>query len=262
MNKSLLTAFGTVAVTTSSLLAGDFATPITPTMTEAPADCKLSGSLSLDYNSHFISYGFDVWAGGDSLSEAPTFNPSVGLDYALTDSVTLSTGFWLDVNDNAGDDFKVQETDIWFGISYTSGIVSYSATWQNWQYAGDSEQVLDIGVSFDTFLSPSITLHKRLEEGASGGFDGTFLVVGAEHSFDLGDKFSLTIPVAVGFALDEFHTTEDGYGYASIGLQGSYAISDYTSFNAGVTYYDTDSGVVGNAEDSFLTANAGISFSF
>ncbi len=197
------------------------------------------------------------------MTEAPTFNPSVSLDYALTDSVTLSTGFWLDVNDNpSGSDFKVQETDVWFGVSYTSGIMTYSATYQNWQYAGDSEQILDLGVSFDTFLSPSITIHKRLTEGASGGFDGTFLVLGAEHSFDLSDKFSLTIPIALGVALDEFHTTESGYGYASIGLQGSYAINDFTSFNAGVTFYDTDADVVGNADDQFLTANVGLSFSF
>ncbi|MGJ8657709.1 MAG: hypothetical protein ACSHX6_14775 [Akkermansiaceae bacterium] len=259
MNKQLLTALGTVAITTSSLFAGDFATPIAP---ETPVESKLSGSLSLDLNSHFISYGFDVWGGGDSLTSKPTFNPSVGLDYALTESLTLSTGFWLDVNGHHGVNTKVQETDIWIGAAYTQGIATYSATYQTWQYASDSEIILDLGVSFDTFLSPSLTVHHRLNEGASGGFDGTFLVLGAEHSFDLSDKFSITIPLSVGFAIDDFHTTEDGYGFASIGLQGSYALCDSTSLNAGVTFYDTDSGVIGNPEDQFITANVGLSFSF
>ncbi len=222
---------------------------------------ELSGSLSLDYNSHFISYGFDVWGGGKSPSGASTFNPSVGIDYKINDKWSLNSGFWLDVNNNLGS-FETVETDIWFGASYTSGITTVSATFQNWQYGGTSEEVFDLGVSFDTFLSPSVTIHHRLNEGASGGFDGTFLVVGAEHSFKINDCFSVNVPVSVGFALSEFHTTETGYGFASIGLQGSYSLSDSTSLNFGVTYYDTDDAVIGNADSSFFTYNAGISFSF
>ncbi|MGJ8677261.1 MAG: hypothetical protein ACSHX0_07070 [Akkermansiaceae bacterium] len=242
----LLTALGAATIATGSATAGE-----------------LSGSVSLDYNSHFISYGSDVWGAGDSLTDAPTFNPSVGIDYAISDALTFSTGFWLDVNDNASSDFETVETDIWFGLSYTSGIVTYSATFQNWQYAGDSEEILDLGVSFDVMFAPSITLHHRLDAGPGlGGNEGTYLVVGAGHGFDVNDCFSVSIPVAVGFALDEFHTDEDGYGFASIGLQGSYTLTDATSLNFGVTYYTTDGDVTGNADEDFLTANAGVSFSF
>jgi|TARA_B110000285_G_scaffold146994_1_gene164017 hypothetical protein len=240
----LLTILGAASMMTSPLSAGE-----------------LSGSISFDYNSHFISYGFDVWGGGKNPSGESTFNPSVSIDYQVNDQWTLSSGFWLDVNDNTGD-FETVETDIWFGASYTTGITTISGTFQNWQYGGVSEEVFDLGVSFDTFLSPSVMLHHRLDEGASGGFDGTFLLIGAEHTFELSDSFSITVPVAVGFALSEFHTTETGYGYASIGLQGSYALNDSTSLNVGATYYDTDDAVVGNVDDSFITYNAGISISF
>ncbi|MGJ8697324.1 MAG: hypothetical protein ACSHYF_13485 [Verrucomicrobiaceae bacterium] len=221
----------------------------------------LSASLSLDANSHFISYGFDVWGAGDD--QDILFNPSLSLDYKLNDCWTLNTGFWLDVNDKpAGSSFRTQETDTWIGFAYSKDIYSVSATYQSWQYAGDTEQILDVSFALDTFLSPSITWHNRLDPGASGGFNGSFLVFGAEHSFDINEKLSVSIPVSVGFALSEFHTVQDGYGYASVGLQGSYAINDTTAFNFGMTYYDTDSGVVGNAEDSFVTYNAGVSFSF
>lgn len=221
----------------------------------------LSASLSLDMNSHFISYGFDVWGAGNG-SDA-LFNPSLSLDYQINENWSFSTGFWLDVNDKpAGSSYSTQETDTWVGIAYSKDIYTVSATYQSWQYAGDTEEIFDVGVSFDTFLSPSITWHNRLDPGASGGANGSFLVLGAEHSFEVNDKFSVAVPVSVGFALSDFHTTEDGYGFASIGLQGSYTLTDVSAFNFGVTYYDTDSGVVGNADDSFLTYNAGISFSF
>ena len=221
---------------------------------------ELTAGLSLDYNSHFISYGFDVWGDGDSPQG--TFNPSLSLDYKVSDSLSLNAGVWLDVNDNGGGSFEAVETDVWIGASYNFGVTTLSATFQNWQYGGTSEEILDLGLSFDTFLSPSITLHTRLGEGASGGFDGSFVVFGAEHGIDLSDDFSLSIPVSLGFAIDDFHTTETGYGFASIGLQGSYTIDEMTSFNFGVTYWDTDDEVVGNAEDSFLAYNAGLSFSF
>lgn len=245
---------------------------------------ELTGSFSLDVNSHFISYGLDIWGYGDSPDG--TFNPSLGIEYKINDNWSLNSGFWLDVNDNIDGDFDTVETDVWIGATYNCGIYTASLTYQNWQYAGTSEDVLDFGFSIDTFLSPSILFHKRLGAGGAsifdqipdpdlpvgsgrtvngsqiGGFNGTFLVLGLEHGFEINDKFSVTIPVSVGFALDEFHTDESGYGYANIGLQASYSVNDYTSFNFGVSYYDTDDEVVGNAEDSFFTYNAGVSFSF
>lgn len=243
---------------------------------------ELTGSFSLDVNSHFISYGLDIWRYGDSPDG--TFNPSLGVEYKINDNWSFNSGFWLDVNDNVGGDFEVVETDVWIGAAYTCGIYTASLTYQSWQYGegGLSEDVLDLGFSFDTFLNPSILFHKRLGAGGAriienlpdpanpgvtiptqtSGFNGTFLVLGLEHGFELNDRFSVSIPVAVGFALDEFHTDESGYGYASVGLQASYSINDYTSFNFGVNYFDTDDEVVGNDEDSFFTYNAGVSFSF
>jgi hypothetical protein len=101
-----LTVLGAASMITSPLSAGE-----------------LSGSLSFDYNSHFISYGFDVWGGGKNPSGESTFNPSASIDYKINDQWTLSSGFWLDVNDNTGD-FETVETDIWFGASYTTGITT------------------------------------------------------------------------------------------------------------------------------------------
>ncbi len=243
----LISALGAAAIATGSATAGE-----------------LTGSLSLDYNSHFISYGSDVWGGGNSLTRGDTFNPALSFNYQVNDALSFQAGVWLDVNDNdaAQPDFQTQETDTWFGVSYASGIATYSATYQSWQFAGDTEEILDFKVALDTFLSPSLLIHHRLDQGAARGDEGTFAVLNASHSFEISECFSISVPVSVGFALDSFHTEEDGYGYASIGLQGSYAINDYTSFNFGLTYWTTDSDVVDNPTDEFVTYNAGVSFSF
>lgn len=262
----ILSALGVVSIAAGTATAGDD-TYIAPVAPAPAAESKLSGSISADWNSHFISYGTDVWGGQSSLTREDTLFVSVGIDYAISDSLTFSTGFWLDVNDNdAGDtansdDFGVQETDIWFGLSKSMGIATYSATFQNWQYAGESEEVLDLAVSLDTFLSPSLLWHKRLD-GSGPQQLGSMLVLSGSYDMDLTDSLSLSIPVAVAYATEELNGSEDGYAYTSVGLQGSYALTEQASANFGLTYYMTDEDVTGNSVEDFLTANAGVSFSF
>jgi len=282
-NTLLLAALGTACVATGSATAGDelvdsittgSATVANHLVDSAGAtESKLTGSVSLDYNSHFISYGLDVWGGGDNLTDEDTFNPSVSINYQINDALSVQTGFWLDINDNdasfdPGSDFDTQETDTWVGVTYTHGIASYSATYQSWNYAGDTEEILDFAVAFDTFLSPSLLIHVRSDAGAANSApgseadEGTFAVLSASHSFSVTDRFSVSVPVAVGFALDSFHTSEDGYAYTSVGLQGSYALDDAASINFGLTYYNNDDAVTGNLEENFITTNVGISYSF
>lgn len=250
-NTLLLTALSAAAIATGSATAGE-----------------LTGSLSLDYNSHFTLYGQDVWGAGSNLTTQATLNPALSLNYQVNDALSFQTGFWLDVNDNAGSDFETQETDIWLGVSYTSGIATYSATYQTWQYGtnlegsnADSEEVLDLAVSFDTFLSPSLTYHKRLD-GSGNQSLGSILVLSASHSFDISEKFSVTIPVSIAAVTDKLNGSDSGYAYTSAGLQGSYALNDSTSLNAGITYFTTDGDVAGNVDEDFHTINAGVSYSF
>ncbi|GHC57177.1 hypothetical protein [Roseibacillus persicicus] len=238
---SILALVG-VAATSGNALAGD-----------------LSATLALDANSHFISYGFDVWGGGDEPDFI--FNPSLNIDYAVNDTLTLNAGIWMDVNNQTGS-FETVETDIWVGASYDLGFGSISATFQNWQYGGTSEEILDVGLSFDTILSPSITLHKRLGAGASGGNEGLFVVGGISHDFELSSSLSLGLSSSLGIAATEFHTDETGFGFASFGASLTYAVSETVSVYGSLTYYITDDEVVGNATDDFLTFGTGISFSF
>ncbi len=221
---------------------------------------ELSGSIAFDLNSHFISYGADIWAGGDDPEW--TFNPTLSLGYTLNEQVSVNAGIWMDANSIGARSFGVAETDTWIGVAYDAGLVTGSVTLQNWQYGGASEEILDFGLSVDAFLSPSLTLHKRLSAGASGGMNGWFAVFNAAHSIDVTEQISVTIPAQIGFALADFHTTETGYGFANIGVSVSYALTESASVNANVKYWDTDGGVTGNADNEFLTYGVGASIAF
>ncbi|WP_221285183.1 hypothetical protein [Haloferula luteola] len=246
--------------------------PPAPAPVAAPEESVVSGTLSLDYNTHFISYGFDVWGSGENFGGSSTFNPSLDLSWQLTDAFSVNAGTWWDVNDNVtsaiGGD--LQEVDVWFGMTYDTGLVSISGTYQAWIYGSDTEHVFDLGLGFDTMLSPSLTIHHRFDEGASGGNTGTVIVLGIEQGFELG-PVSFGIPVNVGyFVEDDFHptSTDEGFGFGSIGLTASVPLPVAEKFgswdvHAGLTYYLTDSGVIGNAkDDDFLTGNIGIGCSF
>lgn len=261
----------TLALATGIASAGT--TEPTSTMAPAPVDDVVSGVLKLDFNTHFISYGFDVWGDGASMSD-PTFNPMIELAFALPADFTFTLGAWGDVNSKIDSAIggRVQEVDVWTGLSYTYDKFTVSATYQAWMYGSSTEDILDIKFAYDTFLAPSLTIHNRLDAGASGGQTGTVAVLGLSHGFDLGPvAFSVPLGVAYFFA-DDYHpaSTEDGFGFVSLGLGASLPLTPYIgeafgdwTLNGGLTYYFTDDEVVANAdEDNFLTANLGLALSF
>lgn len=262
---------------TSTAIAGDEIVPAPIAPAEEGND--VSGSLSFDYNTHFVSYGFDVWGSGENFGGSATFNPSLELNFALTDTTSLFLGTWWDVNDNIPSSIggDLQEIDIWAGIGTSFGPVSVSATYQAWMYGSDTEHILDIGLGYDCLLSPSLTIHNRLDEGASGGDTGTILVLGVSHDFALG-PVTITPSADVAFFLtDGFHGTDavtgldldTGYGYAALGLNASMPLAfmgdrfGEWDIHGGVTYYMTEADVVQNAKDNdFLTGTIGIGCSF
>jgi hypothetical protein len=262
-----------IALATGAATAG-----VTETMTTVPAPSAVedvvSGVLALDFNSHFISYGADVWGDGSSLSD-PTFNPMIELAIALPADLTFTIGAWFDINNRTPSAIggKIQEIDIWTGLSYTFDKFTVGATYQQWNYASETEEILDISLAYDTFLSPSLTFHNRLDAGGSGGDVGTVIVLGLSHDIELG-AVTISFPFNLAYFLeDEYHAlgvSDDGFGFASLGVAASVpltaligdAYGDW-SLNAGLTYYVTSTSVIpNNDEGDFLTANLGIALAF
>ena len=250
---------------------------------EAPAEPALgpvSGSFSLDINSHHMSYGRDIWGAGSGFNDAQ-INPSLGLNFDLGNDVTLNVGVWAEINDNvpaiALDGNKFQEVDFWVGIGFGLGDIDVSLTYQEWVYVSDSERIFDIGIGpFDLPFNPSIKFHCRLDEGAAGDTSGP--TAGTAHDtgvvtvinallpgFSIGG-LDFAIPVNVAFATDGYHGGDSGYAYSSIGLTTSAPLTGPWTLNAGLTYYLTDDKVIpsaaGNEDDNILTGSVGIGMSF
>lgn len=247
--------------------------PVAP----APTEDVISGVLKLDFNTHFISYGADVWGDGSSLSD-PTFNPMLELAFALPADITLTLGTWWDVNSKVDSAIggRLQEVDVWAGLSYTYEKLTMSATYQAWMYGSDTENILDVKFAYDCLLAPSLTVHNRLDQGAAAGDEGTILVLGLSHSLEAGPvTFSFPLNIAY-FLTDDFHNfpfaggSDDGFGFVSIGAAASLPLTPYIgdaygdwSLNGGLTYYFTDDDVIpNNPQDNFLTASIGLAVSF
>ncbi|GAA5123778.1 hypothetical protein JIN84_11805 [Luteolibacter yonseiensis] len=237
-----------------------------------PAEDVVSGVLKLDFNSHFVSYGADVWGDAESMSDMG-FNPMLELSFALPAGFTSTLGTWWDVNSKGDSPLggQMQEIDVWAGLAYTYEKFTVGVTFQDWIYADATEEILDVKFAYDCLLAPSLTIHNRLGEGGSGGNEGTVLVLGLSHSIEAG-PVTVSFPVSVAYFLeDDFHanSTDDGFGYASLGVGAALPLTavadtlgDWT-LNAGLNYYFTDDGVVGNPNgDDFLTTTVGLSLAF
>lgn len=271
--KSALLA--TVLGTTVSR-AGEPVTPAPAPVIKTETEDHFSGTLNLDLNSHFISYGQDVWGDGNDLAGG-TFNPALELTWALPSNFSFILGTWWDVNGKVPSAIggRIQEVDIWAGLGYKIGDFSITGLYQNWHYAGADEQIVDIKLAYDCLLSPSIVIHNRVDPGASGGNNGTVIVAGISHSLDVG-PVTLSFPLNVAFFTDDdYHSgsIDSGVGYGSLGINATLPLKfideSYGAWNihGGFTYYLTDGDVVGNTrsgrpDNDFLTANIGIGCAF
>jgi hypothetical protein len=238
----------------------------------------VSGSMGLSYNTNFVSYGFDVWGGGTDFfgSQSTVFAwGDVAFDF---DPVVVNVGIWADINDNAATTIggNFQEIDWYAGATYSAGIFSLGATYQEWNYAGDVERIVDLKVAWDDSgymggfsLAPSITWHFRID-GNGAQDEGSAIVLAIAPSAPLAGPVSLAFPMGVGFFVDDdFQGGTDGgfaYGYfgGSVGIPlgepGPYGAWTLTT---DLIYYTTDGDAIpGNVAGGFLTGAVGIKVGF
>ncbi len=237
------------------------------------ANENISGWVSFDVNSHFMSYGLNVW-GDDTkdIGDEFLFQPSAGVDITLTENTGAYFGIWADVNDLNDDDTigkNIQEIDVWLGYYVTVGDFTFDLAYQAWMYASENEGIVDFTVSYDMMFAPYVKFHNRIEAVGDQN-TGTMIEVGGtiyEYTFE-DSGLSLSFPIGLGFSLDEYHVDdEDGYAYSFVGASFSYPLPISDAYGAwdihgGLTFYGTEEDTTGNAEDSYLTGSFGIGVSF
>jgi len=264
---------------TYALFATASAVALLSTAGTASAQDNISGTAGYSYNSHFVSYGADVWGAGDDwLFDDETTNFfwfDIALDF---DPVTFNFGAWSEVNDNvtSGVGGNIQEVDIWGGLSYSAGIVTAGVVYNQWFYAGDNEESIDFSLALDDSelipafpLSPKIVWHIRANGNDNAGqADGSAIVVSIAPSIGLGmADLSLTFPAGIGFFLDDDFQGgwESGYAYSyiggSLGVPLSFVPEAYGSWSMNfdvIGYFTRSSAIPNNAEENFITSSVGL----
>lgn len=231
----------------------------------APEKPSITGNLSLNLDTHFVSFGSDVWGPHHQL----LFHPSLELTKAVNDNFKLILGTWWDVNDRGATATvgnKLQEVDVWFGGAYTTGALTTTVLYQNWMYpvngVGESEQAVEVKFAVDTFLSPSLLIHQRFGTSCFGA--DTIAVLGGAYNFKAG-PVSFSIPGSVSLESGGYHGGNSGVGYGSLGLTASVPadfVSKDATFSVGVTGYMTDKAVIPNKKDTFMNLSTGINIPF
>lgn len=253
------------------------------TTTQA-ADKAYSLSLGVDFTSHFISYGADVWGGGGhacTFSSQATHFAYGTLTAAFSDQLSGFVNVWSDINDNAESNIggSVQEIDLNIGGTYTMDKFAFTLAHGCWMYASDTEGIIDGTVAYndaDMFakgfaLNPSATLHWRYLGNGSQD-TGVAFVPGIKPTFTVNSdtKYPVTIsfPISVAIFSDNFQGGDAGYGYFSAGIGASVPLSFIPekfgawSVSGNVTYYNTPNDAIpGNKEENFVVSTLSVGVS-
>ena len=261
---SLLALALSGAAATAGTTTGKMQVPPTPTPPPAPV---VTGSLNLNYNTHFISYGQDIWGAGTDFGDKGTFNPAFELNFDLGGGFKAILGTWWDVNSNTDSSIgdAIQEIDVWGGFGYTTGKFAFTLLYQEWLYASQSERIIDFKVAYnDGLLNPSLLLHGRVD-GAEPFDTGLVTVLGIAPGTKAG-PVTLSFPIQVAADTEGFHGGDGGFSFASAGVSASVPVSFLPgnwALNAGLVYYYTEGGVFPtNVDDSFLTGSIGLGLTF
>lgn len=245
------------------------------------ASAEVTGDIGYSINSHFISYGVDVWGGGGDVFGNRSTHFLYGDVYVpLTPELTWSVNAWTDVNTNVPSAIggSLQELDIGTGFTYNFGVVTAGVAYGAWNYAGDVEEIVDFTLAFndtgwiipDFSFAPKVTWHYRAS-GNGAQTVGSAVVLSIAPTIPLGGGFSLGIPAGVAFfTTDTFQGgTEGGVGYGyfggSLGIPLTFVPESFGTWSANfdlIAYFTKPSAIPINPEADFLTGSFNIKLTF
>lgn len=156
-------------------------------------EIKKGGYASIDVMSNY------VWR-GQKLSNSWVIQPSLGINYGAFGASIWSNYDSDRVEATSGDSSghgKITETDI--TLTYTHSIDKLTLTGGYIYYAlegANDTQEIFITVSYDTFLSPFLTLYYDYDEG-----NGAFIVAGIGHSIPVTKDMSVRLGASASYNL-------------------------------------------------------------
>lgn len=255
---------------------------------EAEPNSAYSFNFGTDFTSHFISYGSDVWGGGNHMGpwddQATNFWYGT-MNVSFTEQFSGFVNLWGEKNNNSASGLggQIQEIDLNVGVTYSIEKLSITASTGWWNYpvggVGGTEKVVDLTPAYndaDLFFkgwsfNPSVNFHYRYD--GNGGQNTGLAVVPAikpTHVLMPDGKYPVTLaaPIACGLFENGFQGGHGMYGYMSAGVSASVPLSfipaKYGAWTAGVSfvYYNTnDEALPNNPSTNFVVTDININVS-
>jgi hypothetical protein len=255
-----------------------------------PAEVRPGSAYELAFSttttSHFISYGADVWGGGNELSpfsaRSTVFTEGT-LTAKFADQLKGFVNVWSDNNDNvtSGIGGPIQEVDVNAGVIYdvgggftVKGVVGF------WEYASDEEGIADLVIQYSDgdkiipgfSINPSIKAHYRFK-GNGSQETGLAVVAGISPSITLNKespyKITVGFPAEVAYFQDGFQGGDSGLGFVDVGVTVSVPLAFIPAkygnwaFTASATYFYTpEDQIPNNPRENFIVTAMSIGVGF
>ncbi len=175
-------------------------------------------------------YSQYVWRGYELSEDSLVIQPSLTVGYK-----GFAANLWGNLDtDQAGmtsDSFNWNETD--FTLSYDGAFdkLGYSIGYIYYDLDGaDDSQEIYVGLSYDTILSPAITVYRDFDN-----YKGYYVNLGIGHSFPINEKFAMDLGASAGyynFDDTDYSALHDGLLSASI----TFPVNEYLSITPEIDY--------------------------
>lgn len=197
-------------------------------------------------------YSKYVWRGYELSKDSMVIQPSLSVSYK-----GFGANLWgnLDTNQDGmtSESFNWNETDL--TLSYDGAVdkLGYSVGYIYYDLDGyEDTQELYFGLSYDTLLSPSVTIYKDI-----ANIPGFYVSLGVSHSVPVGEQ-ALDLGLSIGYADDDadYNALHDGLISAAMTftindmlsitpeLYWSFALSDEAETVLETASFDGDSSFV------------------
>lgn len=189
--------------------------------------------VGADLFSHYVWRGFVV-------TDDPVLQPSLTLSMAGFSLNVWGSMDLTDVNEEPGDDYRLQEVDYTLSYGFTAtegldvevGVIDYT-------FAGaksTAEVYGSVALSMVPYVTPSITAYYDFDEA-----EGWYFSAALDSSFALTEKLGLDLGASLGYAdasYNEFYwgVADDGLNDLNFSAGLSYQVNDMFSIGISAGY--------------------------
>jgi hypothetical protein len=237
------------------------------TLTGSIALAEEAPSLGFDISADYV--GKYIWR-GQNLQDDGAFQPSVNLAYGKFSANIWASTELSKINGNSGEitevDYTLDYSDaLCEGIGYSIGVINY--VFPNTGVEDTTE--IYAGLSFDTFLSPSITLYHDVDEAK-----GSYVSVGIGHTVEkvIGDV-PADISASLGWGSGSYNDYYWGVNKSKandlaisiafpVELENGWSLTPSLNYVTLVSNDIEKANTYGDGNDSFFYIGVGLSKSF